>query len=200
MRHLSFLLLLLPLAIAGCVTDPLKSVEVSDVTVEQAAAMPDAYRGRLVRWGGTIIGVRNHKEHSLVEVLGKPLASFSEPDDRQASTGRFMVRIPGFVDPAEYREPNRLTVVGTLVGTTQGKVGSFTYTYPLVEVQQRKLWAGVYQVAEPAYYPRWWYDPFYHDPFYHHRWPYWYYPHPRPPLKPPITKPTLPQLPPPPRP
>ena len=69
-----------------------------------------------------------------------------------------------------------------------------------LEVQQRKLWAGVYQVAEPAYYPRWWYDPFYHDPFYHHRWPYWYYPHPRPPLKPPITKPTLPQLPPPPSP
>ena len=191
MRNLLILLLSLPLAISGCTTDPFKSVEVSDVTVAQAAATPDAFRGQLVRWGGTIIGISNLQDHSMVEVLGTPLASFSEPDDRKMSTGRFMVRIPGFVDPAEYQEPNRLTVVGSLAGVTRGKVGDYTYTYPVVEARQRKLWAGNYQVAQPYYYSPWWYDP-----FYHHRWPYWYasYPRPparppKPPVKPPVSKP-----------
>ncbi|MEJ2321161.1 MAG: Slp family lipoprotein [Gammaproteobacteria bacterium] len=184
MRNLLFLLLSLPFAIGGCTTDPLKSVEVSDVTISQAAATPDAFRGQLVRWGGTIIGISNLQDHSMVEVLGKPLASFSEPDDRKMSTGRFMVRIPGFVDPAEYQEPNRLTVVGSLAGVTQGKVRDCTYTYPLVQARQRKLWAGNNQVAQPLYYSPGWYDP-----FYYHRWPYWYAAYPRPPVKPPVKPP-----------
>jgi len=170
------------------------------VTIEQAAKSPETWRGRLVRWGGTILGVENRKDDSLVEVLGKPLASFSEPDDRKTSTGRFMVRIPGFVDPAEYREPNRLTVVGTLAGIRKGKVGDYTYSYPLVEVQQRKLWKGGYQVAEPDYHPSWWYSPYYRP------WPYWYdhrpvhpRPRPRPPAGSPGWRPLQPQVPTPPQ-
>ena len=166
--------------LGGCASDPLKSVDVSEVTVAQAAGLPDASRGKLVRWGGTILGIENRKEYSLVEILGKPLASFSEPDDRRTSTGRFMARIPGFVDPAEYHEPNRLTVVGRLDGVTKGKVGDYSYTYPVVEVQQRKFWAGNYQVSEPVYYSPWWYDRYYFGwPHYYGYPPYYRYP-PRP--------------------
>lgn len=187
-------LLLSALFLGGCATDPFKTVAVSDVTIEQAAKSPGIHRGKLVRWGGTILGVKNRKEYSLVEVLGKPLASYSEPDDRKTSTGRFMVRVPGFVDPVEYREPNRLTVVGTLAGTTKGKVGSYTYTYALVEVQQRKLWKGGYQVAEPDYYPPWWYGHYYEPwPYWHDHRPYHRPPHrPRPPARPPLTRPQPP--------
>ena len=178
--------LLLPglLLLGGCTSDPLKNANVSEVTVTQAAQTPDAYRGKLVRWGGTILGITNREEYSLVEILGKPLASFSEPDDRKTSTGRFMARIPGFVDPAEYREPNRLTVVGALAAVTKGKVGDYSYTYPVVEVQQRKLWAGNYQVPESLYYSPWWYDRYYFG------WPhyYWHAPYYRYPYRPPIIR------------
>ncbi len=175
------LVLLASLFLGGCTSDPLREVDVSDVTITQAAQMPDANRGKLVRWGGTILGITNEEDHSLVEILGKPLASFSEPDDRRVSTGRFMAKIPGFVDPAEYREPNRLTVVGSLGGVTKGKVGDYSYTYPVVEVRQRKLWAGNYQVPEPVYYSPWWYDRHYYG-WPHYYWGAPYYRYPRPPI------------------
>ena len=141
LKMIQFVLLAL-LIVGGCTSDPLREVDVSEVTITQAAEMPEANRGKLVRWGGTVLGITNREDYSLVEILGKPLESFSEPDDRRVSTGRFMAKIPGFVDPAEYREPNRLTVVGSLAGVTRGKVGDYSYTYPVVEVRQRKLWAG----------------------------------------------------------
>ena len=188
-----FSLLCLFLLGACTTTDPLRSIEVADVSVEEAVKNPALHRGKLVRWGGTILSTKNRKDHTLVEVLAKPLKYRSEPDDRENSPGRFMIRIAGFIDPAEYREPNRIVVVGTLAGITRGKVGSYLYSYPLVEAQQHRLWSGEYQVADPYYYHSPWYD----SPFY--GWPYWHYPHyphrpPRPP-RPPVTPPSEPPTP-----
>ena len=46
------------------------------LTPRTVAAKPQAAEGKKVRWGGTILGISNREDYSLVEILGKPLASF----------------------------------------------------------------------------------------------------------------------------
>lgn len=163
-------ILITTVLLSACVSDPLMTTSVNNITVAQAAAEPALVKGQRVRWGGTIINTRNQPDASIVEVLARPL-DFDKPNDRRAGLGRFKVRIPGFVDPAEYQSPNRLTVVGTLVGLSRGKVGDFTYDYPVVNAEIYHLWLG--KTPTPVYepYPYWWDDPFYP----HWRgYPYWW--------------------------
>jgi outer membrane lipoprotein len=159
----------LAILLTACSSDPIREADVSKVTILQAREKPLEVRGQRVRWGGTILSADNRRDDTVLEVLGRPLRAMAEPDDRQTSLGRFQVRLAGFVDPAEYHEPNRITVVGMLEGVRQGKVGDYKYTYPLLIAEQHKLWKGNYQVNEPVYLPSWGY-PYY----YRHSWPYWW--------------------------
>lgn len=108
-----------------------------------------AFEGVRVRWGGTIVSIKNRENDTLIEVLGKELGSDGEPVAADDILGRFMVRVEGFLDPAIYRPSRDVTVYGNLEKPIDGTVGNRPYTFPVVRSQTLYLWPD-----EPDYYRR----------------------------------------------
>lgn len=108
-----------------------------------------AFEGVPVRWGGTIVSVKNRENDTLIEILGKALGSDGEPVAADDILGRFMVRVEGFLDPAIYRPSRDVTVYGSLEKPMERPVGERPYTFPVVQSQTLYLWPD-----EPDYYRR----------------------------------------------
>ena len=119
------------------------------VSVEEVQRDADAYRGQRVRWGGSIIAVRNLPHSTEIEVLSRPLDNDGEPRADADGAGRFIGRVPGFIDPAEYVKNRLLTVAGLIDGVETRDVGEYPYRYPVIAVSSRYLWP----VPEPDSYP-----------------------------------------------
>lgn len=170
--------------IPRAIRDPL----VNPVVPSQVQQRPDRYLGQRVRWGGTIVAVKNLPAITEVEVLARPLDADGEPRTQDDGQGRFIAQIAGFLDPAEYEKERLLTIVGILVGAETRPVGEYPYPYPLVKVDSRYLWPKAQPpVYEPYGYPGWygpwgtwgpWYSPGYgprpvpYRPYRGSGWPY----------------------------
>ncbi|MGD8710609.1 MAG: Slp family lipoprotein, partial [Ectothiorhodospiraceae bacterium] len=77
----------------------------------------ERYTGTRVLWGGTIAGVENRADSTLLEVVARPLDAEGRPDRDAASQGRFLATVKGFLDPAVFEKKRSITVVGTVEGT-----------------------------------------------------------------------------------
>jgi outer membrane lipoprotein len=117
-------------------------------------AEPGRYLAQQVRWGGEILSLRNGANSTEVEIFGRPLSRNAEPRPDGGDGVRFIARVNGFLDPAEFQTNKRLTVRGRVAGTLTRPVGEFPYIYPVVDVDVYRLWP-VYQPPQPA----WGYDP-----------------------------------------
>jgi outer membrane lipoprotein len=159
---------------AGCATTPPAGLEDNlpqQPSQREVQARAEAFVGAAVRWGGEILSVRNDVATTDIEIYGRPLLDNAEPAADGGDGIRFLARVDGFLDPAEYTPGKRLSVRGTLTDAKTRPVGEFPYLYPVVVVEHFHLWP-VYEPPEPAY----WRDPFY-DPWwpwgpYRYR-PYW---------------------------
>jgi outer membrane lipoprotein len=141
-------------------------VELSASTVIVA---PASFDGEPVRWGGTVTSVENGKTDTLIQVVARPLERGGRPRSSEASPGRFLARVPGFLDPAVYSEGRQVTVAGTLEEPRTQTIGEFPYTFPVVLVREHHLWEPLLP-RRPCYLcdPFWWYwEPW--DP-YRRRW------------------------------
>jgi len=127
--------------------------------------------GEEVRWGGEILGLRNGVDSTDVEIFARPLWGNGEPRSEGGDRVRFIARVKGFLDPAEYLPDKRLTVRGRVGEAVSRPVGDFAYRFPVVDVEMYHLWPAF----EPAPQTIWVRDPFY-DPWWpwgpYHRWPY----------------------------
>lgn len=174
MKTLATLLLLAAALLSGCATrapDVIRHAPVKEISVQQARSEPQRHLGQPVRWGGSIMGVENRRDASWVEVLTRPLDSGGYPDREAAAGERFLVRIDGFVDPAEYAAERLFTVVGQLAENRVQLIGEFPYQYAVVHAQAHHLWPvpqDPVQAPYPYYDP--WYGPWYY-PWSHRR--YW---------------------------
>lgn len=165
------------LALTACSTAPkeIQSTEAEVVTVQQVQNDPEAFVGKTVRWGGSILNVANKKDTTEIQLLSRPLSAAARPLDKPGN-GRFMVEVPGFVDPAEYPVGRDLTVVGSVNRIEEKAVGEYPYRYPVLVGATLHLWPE--RVNRDPYYP-YYHDPFFSPPF--HRWPYYspfWHPHP----------------------
>ena len=154
------------LALSGCASTPpagLEAAGVDDVGPRAAQRAPQGRAGARVRWGGEILAVDNRPETTDVEIYGRPLRDDAEPAPTGGDGVRFIARVPGFLDPAEYEAGKRMTVKGRLAEPVTRPVGEYPYVYPVVEVEAHHLWP-VYREPQPAY----WRDPLYYDPW----WPW----------------------------
>jgi len=131
------------LLLAGCAhvisKQTLKEVDTS-VTFAQVAKDPDAYKGKTVLFGGDVIEAQNLPDKTLVVVLQRPLGRRGEPAAGDVSEGRFIIRNPGFLDPAIYSPGRKITVAGTVAGKEVRPLGEIEYTYPLIEKRELYLW------------------------------------------------------------
>jgi outer membrane lipoprotein len=108
--------------------------------------------------------VRNRAVETEVEVFERSLDDDARPLAEGGGGVRFIAVIDGFLDPAEYRVGDRLTVVGRVAGIVERPVGDYPYRYPRVRATQYHHWPP----KEPTV-PHHWHDPFY-DPW----WPWGY--------------------------
>ncbi|HHI77027.1 MAG TPA: hypothetical protein ENJ94_07625 [Gammaproteobacteria bacterium] len=165
MRYcLPLLILSLLAGCAGTVPPAIRIESGEPIGVAQAQADPEGLRGHRVRWGGEILQVINAPRHTDLVVLRRPLFDNGEPKPEGGEAKRFLARIGGFLDPADYRPGQRITVSGRLDGVQVLKVGEYPYPHPVVAVEQYHRWPKWQPVPEPP----WHRDPFYCDPF----WPW----------------------------
>ncbi len=141
--HFLLVWLIAALLIAGCSPvisqGVLKQVDKA-VHFEQLLKDPDAYRGRIVLLGGEIIETRNLPESTMIFLLQRPLGPRDEPDINGESKGRFIVAVPGFLDPAIYRPGRKVTVAGAVEGRETYPLGEIRYTYPVISKRELYLW------------------------------------------------------------
>jgi len=162
------------LLLAGCATvpEPLRGGPQQSPDPAQVRAEPDQYAGVAVRWGGIIVNVENGPTQSEMEVVSRPLGDDARPLDTDQTSGRFLARINGFIDPMDYATGREITVVGVVKGVEQRNIGSHSYRYPIVEVTSQYLWPLSLPPMPDYYYYSPYYDPWYpFGPFYY---PYYY--------------------------
>ena len=155
----AFFLLSALIAISGCapISSELRSQADKDLAVDQVSEKPDAYKGKLVIWGGEIIKTTNRKDGStLIDVLERPLSWNEEPKLSDESAGRFLVEVQRFLDPQIFRRGRKITVAGEIIGSTEKPLGEMQYVYPLLMSRQIYIW------------PR--------QTYYYYPYPYWDYP------------------------
>jgi len=172
--------LLAATALSGCATtstpEAIRKPPPGDPTLAEVRANLSGYLGALVRWGGTIAGIENRAAETWLDVVSRPLDSSGRPRTEGDSTGRFLVKVQGFLDPAVYHDGRLVTVSGRVSGEETRPIGEYPYRYIVVDAETTQLWEPLPE--RPYYYYR---DPFY-DPFYDPFWPArpypWYWPYP----------------------
>jgi outer membrane lipoprotein len=162
-------LLLSAIVISGCaskVPEFIRTPPPGDIRVDEVQESTKGFIDSKIRWGGSIISVRNLADETHIEVLSVKLNKSGKPRDNSKSRGRFIARIKGFLEPEEYPKDRLITVIGHISGLEKQPVGSYDYPYPIVDVEGFYLWP-----EETPYYPQHTYDPFYNPYFY--PYPYW---------------------------
>ncbi len=133
-------------ALAGmtaCATAiPKESLRQADpsLTFQTLVKNPDAYKGKVVLLGGQIMNTTLSDGATWVEVLQRPLDWRQKPKDTDESYGRFLVRFPGFQDPAIYSPGKKITVLGEVAGKKLMRLGNIEYPYPELISKEQYLW------------------------------------------------------------
>jgi outer membrane lipoprotein len=138
------LLVAAALLVTGCAASPFPEALTRSVNrslgLAQIRADPPAYRGTWVILGGEILATAPKAGETEIEVLSRRLDSGDAPERSDSSPGRFLARMPGFLDPAVYARGRRVTVLGTVAGVEERPVGELPYVYPVIAAQRIKLW------------------------------------------------------------
>lgn len=147
--------------LAGCVRPPVPLRGMYEpLTVGDVQA--NASTGSRVRWGGSIVAVTPRADETCLEIVSHPLDGGARPLETDDTEGRFIACAPGFYDPAVYEKGREVTVVGTITGAIDGKIGERPYRFPRVDALHVHLWPKreptvVYRPAyDPFWYPYWW--------------------------------------------
>ena len=165
----SLILLLLP----SCVYVISKEVRrevTKDLNLREVIKAPDAYKGKVVLWGGVIIESKNLKKDTRVVVLQKDLNRWGRPKESDESQGRFIVFHPGYLDTAIYRRGREITVAGEVIGQKVLPIDEVEYSYPVLSPREIHLWREERRAKYP--YPFWPYPWWWDYPYWPHR--HWY--------------------------
>ena len=163
---------------ASVVPEAIRSTAPGDVQIVQVSEQPQQFRDAVVRWGGSIVSIRNERDHTIMEIVARNLDKEGRPLKEDRSLGRFLVKVQGFLDPAIYKAEREVTVRGRIQGVVEQGIGDYRYTYPLVLAEITYLWKPLPPPLPYSHYP-YYYDPFLYNPWYpwgapyHRFWPYY---------------------------
>jgi outer membrane lipoprotein len=166
--------LALAVLLGGCATafpkEVMRDVNTS-VSADDLRRDAGTYQGARVIVGGEILSTQPRPGQTEIELLARRLDDADAPEYSDRSLGRLLLRSPDFLDPAIYAAGRRITVIGTVTGVEDRKVGELPYRYPVITVERIRLWPQ--EIAQyPAYSPwgPWPYGPYFYDPYYY-GWP-----------------------------
>jgi outer membrane lipoprotein len=166
--------LALAVVLGGCASAFPREVMRDVATAVTAADLrrdPVVYKGARVIVGGEILSTQPKTGQTEIELLARRLRDDDSPEQSDRSPGRLLLRSPDFLDPAVYAPGRRITVIGTVSGEEERKVGELPYRYPVITVERIRLWAqDVGQYGSYYPWPGWpygpYYGPYYYDPYY----------------------------------
>lgn len=150
-----FILIIFSL-VSGCasISKELRAKTDQTLTFQQVFDNPEAYKGKMVIWGGEIVRTLNQKDKTtLIEILQRPLGWREEPKRTDASGGRFLVLAEGFLDPHIYRRGRAITVAGEILGEKMRSLGEIEYRYPFLLSKQVHLWREYYRRYPSPFFP-----------------------------------------------
>lgn len=129
--------LVLAAGLAGCATPPMEPTAGPEVTPREAVneALPDTEQ----IWGGVIVRGENLPNLTRLEVVSYPLRS-QEPQTGRMTNGRFLLEVPGFLDPVDHRTGRRITARGVVERTEAGRIGEVDYVFPVLVADEVHLW------------------------------------------------------------
>lgn len=135
--------LLACLALSGCVSIP-QDIQGNDRTLAKVSYQDikqdiARFNGQEVRLGGKVLNVVNHQNETSFEVAVLPLDYSARPELGTAFQGRIIVKANKFIDPLTLKD-HLVTVLGTVTGTTNGKVGEADYQYLTLNLQGYQVW------------------------------------------------------------
>lgn len=110
------------------------------ISFESLLREPAAFHGKTVLLGGDIIRTENLPEKTLIIILQRSLDSKMRPIGEDRSKGRFIISVPGFLDPAIYRQGREITVVGRVAGEEVRSLDEIEYVYPIIDKRELYLW------------------------------------------------------------
>jgi outer membrane lipoprotein len=154
--------------LGGCISVVPEAIRIAppgNVQISQVREQPQQFRDAVVRWGGNIVSTRNERDHTVLEIVGRDLDNEGQPWEEDRSQGRFLVKVPGFLDPAVYKAERKVTVRGRIQGVVEQAIGEYRYIYPLVQADDVYLWKPSAPVDPYSHHP-YYYDPYLYDPWY----------------------------------
>jgi len=101
---------------------------------------PEKYKGIWFLLAGVIVGSKNTKEGTLIEILQKPMDRDGRPLETDATEGRFIVMSDRFLDSAVYHRGRELSVIAEVVGRKELPLDEITYSYPFLAIKEVYLW------------------------------------------------------------
>jgi len=134
--------LLLMVLFSGCspISKELRDQADRSLSFQQVSQNPEAYKGKIVIWGGEIIETIVQKDGTtLIVVLQRPLDRGKEPKIER-SEGRFIILSEGVIEPYIFRRGRRITTGGEILGKKVMRLGEFEYPYALLRSKQLHLW------------------------------------------------------------
>ncbi len=160
-----FLLFAFIFLLFGCahvISKDLRTKSDPSLTLNQVRQNPDAFKEKVVVWGGEIIETVNQRDGTTqIEVFQRPLGWRGEPKENGYSEGRFLILIDNYMDPYIFRRGKKITMGGEIIGEKTKPIGEMDYRYPLVSSKQTYLWPEYYYQPYPyTYYGSWWGYPY----------------------------------------
>jgi len=139
-----------------------------ELTFKEIIKDPEAYKEKTVLISGIILGSKNTKEGTLIEVLQKPTGTEGRPKDVDESDGRFLALYDGYLDTAIYNRGREAVFAGEIKGKRVLSLDEIKYAYPLILIKEIHLFKPKKKERFHAYpYPHWYYPPWW-------QYPYWY--------------------------
>ena len=163
MKKISCSLILFFLIFTGCapiISKQLKREVSKDITFKEVIKDPETYKGKVILLSGIILGCKNTKEGTLIEMLQKPAGMEGRPKGGDESDGRFLALYDGYLDTAIYSRGREATVAGEIKEKRRLPLGEIEYTYPLILIREIHLFKPKKEERfHPYPYPYWWYPP-----------------------------------------
>jgi outer membrane lipoprotein len=156
MKQIRLLLILfLPLLVscAHPISGEFRNQVDPDLSISQILQSPNNHIGKKVILGGVIVETRNLENVTEIEVVEKELDYTGYPSFSDQSLGRFVFRKQGYLEPEIYTKDRIVTGGGTVVGTQSGKIGEQEYEFPVIELEEIKLWDDPGYIYPPYYGP-----------------------------------------------
>lgn len=137
-RLRSFAAIVVAIGLAGCATPPFAPVSGPEVSPRGVVGDPLPVSEQV--WGGVIVRIQNLPELTRFEVVSYPLGSSQEPRTARMTDGRFLLEVPGFLDPVDFRAGRRVTARGLVERTEAGRIGEVDYVFPVLVASEVHLW------------------------------------------------------------